>query len=86
MNRSFWVVGRVRSTNPWTTMPASSRSFSTKSFTASLPSTVEKVTSAPAAFTCLATTAAPPAKTSVRSCLTLKVGDLAVAPSREQVL
>ena len=67
-------------------MPASSRSFSTKSFAASFPSTVEKVTWAPAALTCLATTAAPPAKTSVCSCLTLKVGDLAVAPRSEQVL
>ena len=67
-------------------MPASARSFSTKSLAASLPSTVEKVTSAPAAFTCLATTAAPPAKISVCSCLTLNVGDFAVAPSSEQVL
>ena len=84
MNRSFWVVGRVRSMKPCTTTPASSRSFSTKSLIASLPSTVEKETSAPAALTCLATTAAPPTNTSVRSCLTLKVGDLAVAPSSEQ--
>ena len=86
MKRSFWVVGRVRSTKACTLIPALCRSSSTKSFTASFPSTVAKDTSPPAALTCLATTAAPPAKTSVRSCLTLKVGDFAVAPSREQWL
>ena len=86
MKRSFWVVGRVRSMKACTVMPAASRSRRTKSFTASLPSTVEKDTSPPAALTCLATTAAPPAKTSVRSCLTLNVGDFAVAPRSEQWL
>jgi hypothetical protein len=43
-----------------------------------------KVTSAPAVFMWRATTAAPPGNRSLKSCLTLNVGDLAVAPSTEQ--
>ncbi len=84
MNRSLCVVGRVGSTTSWHLIPASAISISTKSFKWSLPRTVEKDTSAPAAFRCLATTAAPPENVSVRSCLTLNVGDFTVAPNREQ--
>jgi hypothetical protein len=64
--------------------PAASRSFSANSASASSPSTVEKVTSAPADFRCLATMPAPPTKSVRSSKRTLMVGVLVMPPIMAQ--
>ena len=56
------VVGRVRSMMGMTFDARVSRSLIANLPSASSPSTVEKVTSAPAACRCLATMPAPPTK------------------------
>ena len=56
----LFVVGRVLSIIGIILIPFSTRSLITLSFNSSSPKTVEKTTSAPAAFKCFATTPAPP--------------------------
>ena len=74
------VVGRVGSAIASVSTPAFCRSCSTNSAHLSLPSTVENVTLAPAALRCLATTPAPPTKSSWPSKRTDMVGVLVWPP------
>ena len=86
MNRSFRVVGRVRSMMGRQSTPDVSSSRKAKVLSSSSPRTVEKETVAPAALTCRATPPAPPVKRSERSSRTLKVGDFGAPPRRAQWL